>query len=171
MFGVDIIDYDGKMAVAVAKRIGLVAIEIDGQFDLEGRGGMTQIDQREIRKLDMIGNFKAEGARVEIQRFRLVEHADHRVNGFCHSVQPLEIGDDGGAGLRFGLACASRWHMAFLRSDYNFSKRYTRARDPTIPRQNDPRERTPISSSRWFGLIPSTKWILLPAHASGATAA
>src|SRR6266404_6711323 len=104
MFGVDIIDYDGKMAVAVAKRIGLVAIEIDGQFDLEGRGGMTQIDQREIRELEMIGNFKAEGARVEIQRFRLVEHADHRVNGFCHSVQLLEMGDDGGAGLRFGLA-------------------------------------------------------------------
>jgi len=69
VFGVDIIDHDGKMAVAVAKRIGLVAIEIDGQFDLEGRGGMTQIDQREIRKLEMIGNFKAEGARVEIQRF------------------------------------------------------------------------------------------------------
>src|SRR6266436_8050453 len=62
VFGVDIIDDDGKMAVAVAKRIGLVAIEIDGQFDLEGRGGMTQIDQREIRKLEMIGNFKAEGA-------------------------------------------------------------------------------------------------------------
>jgi hypothetical protein len=70
VFGVDIIDYDGKMAVAVAKRIGLVAIEIDGRFDLEGRGGMTQIDQREIRKLEMISNFKAEGARVEIQRFR-----------------------------------------------------------------------------------------------------
>jgi hypothetical protein len=55
---------------------------------------MTQIDQREIRKLEMIGNFKAEGARVEIQRFRLVEHADHRVNEFCHSVQLLEIDDD-----------------------------------------------------------------------------
>src|SRR6266446_10955016 len=90
MFRVDIIDDDGKMAVAVAKRIGLVAIEIDGQFDLEGRGGMTQIDQREIRELEMIGNFKAEGARVEIERFSLVEHADHRVNGFCHSVQLLE---------------------------------------------------------------------------------
>src|SRR3954469_24497196 len=92
------------MAVAVAKRIGLVAIEIAGKFDLEGRGGMTQIDQCEIRKLEMIGNLKIKGARVEIKRLRLVEHADHLVNVLCHSVQLLEISDDGVAGLRFGLA-------------------------------------------------------------------
>jgi len=52
---------------------------------------MTQIDQCEIWKLEMIGNVKIKGARVEIQRFRLVEHANHRVNGLCHSVQLLEI--------------------------------------------------------------------------------
>src|SRR5258705_3385703 len=81
------------MAIPVAKRIGLLTIEIDGQFDLEGRGGMTQIDQREILKLEMIGNFEAEGARVEIERFPLVEHADHRVNRFGHSVQlPRDVG-------------------------------------------------------------------------------
>src|SRR5206468_11002456 len=91
MFGVDIIDDDSKMAVAVAQRIGLLAIEIDGQFDLERRGGMAQIDQREIRKLEMVGNLKPEGACVEVQRLRLVEHADHRVNGFSHSVELLEI--------------------------------------------------------------------------------
>ena len=50
VFGVDIVDDDGEMAVAVAQRVGLLAIEIDGQFDLERRGGMTQIDQREIRE-------------------------------------------------------------------------------------------------------------------------
>src|SRR3954471_15968048 len=81
VFGIDIIDDDGKMAVAVAQRVALLAIEIDGQFDLERRGGMTQIDQREIRKLEMVGDLKPEGARIEVQRFRLVEHADHRVNG------------------------------------------------------------------------------------------
>src|SRR5436190_24160776 len=89
MFGVDIIDDDGKMAVTVAQRIGLLAIEVDGQFDLERRGGMTQIDQREIGKLEMVGDLKPESARVEGQRLRLVEHADHRVNGLCHSVQLL----------------------------------------------------------------------------------
>jgi hypothetical protein len=62
VFGVDIIDDDGKMAVAVAQRVGLLAIEIDGQFDLERRGGMTQIDQREIRKLEMVGDLEPEGA-------------------------------------------------------------------------------------------------------------
>jgi hypothetical protein len=85
----DIIDDDGEMAVPIAKRIGLLTIEIDGQFDLEGRGGMTQIDQREILKLEVIGNFEAEGLGVESQRFRLVEHADHRVNRFAHQFSSL----------------------------------------------------------------------------------
>src|SRR3954451_14094021 len=101
------------MAVAVAKRIRLVAIKIDGQFDFEGRGGMTQINQRKIRKFEMIGNLKIKGARVEIQRFRLVEHADHRVNGLCHSVQLLEISDDSGAGLRFWLSAVG-WRQAIM---------------------------------------------------------
>ena len=39
------------MAVAVAERVGLLAVEIDGQLDLERRGGMAQIDQREIREI------------------------------------------------------------------------------------------------------------------------
>src|SRR5258707_11182567 len=89
MFGIDIIDNNGEMAVAVAQRIGLLAIEIYGQFDLERRGGMTQIDQREIRKFEVVGDLEPEGARVKIQRPRLVENADHRVNGFGHSVQLL----------------------------------------------------------------------------------
>ncbi len=45
-----IVDDDGEMAVAVAERVGLLAIEVDGQFDLERRGGMAQIDQCEVRK-------------------------------------------------------------------------------------------------------------------------
>src|SRR4026209_2016552 len=83
VFGVDIIDNDGKMAVAVAQRVGLLAIEIDGKVDLGRRGGMTQREQREIRKLEMVGDPKPEGAGVEVQRLRLVEYADHRVNGLC----------------------------------------------------------------------------------------
>jgi hypothetical protein len=37
VFGIDIVDDDGEMAVTVAKRVGLPAIEIDSQLDLEGR--------------------------------------------------------------------------------------------------------------------------------------
>src|SRR6476646_8658514 len=82
MLGVDVIDDDGEMAVAVTERIRLLAIEIDGEFDLEGRGGMAQINQGKIGKLQMIRDFKPESARVKIQRLRLVQNADHRVNGF-----------------------------------------------------------------------------------------
>ena len=39
VFGIDVVDDDSEMAVAVAERIGLGAIEIDGQFDLEGEEG------------------------------------------------------------------------------------------------------------------------------------
>src|SRR5216683_338772 len=99
MFGVDIVDDDGEMAVAVAERVSLLAIEIDGQFDLEGRGGMAQIDQREIGKFQVIGDFEPERARVEIERSGLVENADHGVDGLCHSVQLLQISDDGCANL------------------------------------------------------------------------
>ena len=37
VFGVNIIDDDGEMAIPVAERIGLLTIEIDGQFDLESK--------------------------------------------------------------------------------------------------------------------------------------
>jgi hypothetical protein len=77
MFRIDVVDDDGKMTVAVAERIGFLAAVVDGQFDFERRGWMAQVDQREIVELEMVGDFKAEGARVEIQRLRLVEHTDH----------------------------------------------------------------------------------------------
>src|SRR5882724_10734002 len=123
MLGIDIVDNNGEMAVSVAERIGLLAIVIDGQFDLEGRGGMTQIDEREIRKFKMIGNFEPEGARVEVQRLRFVEHADHRMNGFCHSVQflwPLVCADlrsqptsGGSSGLFHGRTKAAMLRAGF----------------------------------------------------------
>jgi hypothetical protein len=65
MFGIDVVDDHSEMAVSVTERIGLFAVEIDGQFDLERRRWMTQVDQREIRKFEMIGNFKSERAGVE----------------------------------------------------------------------------------------------------------
>src|ERR1700750_1389040 len=36
VFGIDVVDHDGEMAVAVAERVRLLAIEIDGELDLEG---------------------------------------------------------------------------------------------------------------------------------------
>ena len=33
MFGVDIVDHHGEMAVTIAQSVGLLAVEVDGQFD------------------------------------------------------------------------------------------------------------------------------------------
>src|SRR5438445_96745 len=83
--------------VAIAERIGLLAVEIDRELDLEGRGGMAQIDQREVAKSQIVRDLEPERALVEVERLGLVEHADHRMHGFRHSVQLLQIGDDHGA--------------------------------------------------------------------------
>ena len=48
MLGIEIVDDDREMAIAVAERVRLLAIEIDGQFEFERRGGMAQINQREV---------------------------------------------------------------------------------------------------------------------------
>ena len=67
MLGIDIIDDDGKMAVSIALRIRFLAIEVDGEFDLERRGRVPQIDQREIREFQMVGDFEPERARVKVE--------------------------------------------------------------------------------------------------------
>jgi hypothetical protein len=64
---------------------------------------MAQVDQREIGEFQMIGDLESESALVIVDRFRIVENADHRMDRFCHSVQLLQISDDGGADLGPGL--------------------------------------------------------------------
>src|ERR1700733_271346 len=100
---IEILDDDGEMTVPVAQDVRLLAPEIHRQFQFEWRRWMAQIDQCEVRKPEMVSHFEPEGARVKIERFRFVEDADHRMDRFRHSVQLLEIGDDGGAGLGFRL--------------------------------------------------------------------
>src|SRR3569832_2476666 len=77
MLGVEIFDHDSEMAVAIAERVGLLAAVIDGQLDLERRGGMAQIDQREIVEVQMIGDLQPKDALVEVERLGLVAHAEH----------------------------------------------------------------------------------------------
>src|SRR5262245_35356987 len=62
----------------------------------------------------MVRNLKSKGTRVEISGFRLVEHAYHRVNGLSHSVELLEIGDDGrtSLGLRLAIGHHGAWNHA-----------------------------------------------------------
>jgi len=43
---------------------------------------MAQIDQGEVGELQVIGDLEPESPLVEVQRFRFVEHSDHRVNRF-----------------------------------------------------------------------------------------
>src|ERR1700741_454448 len=92
MFGIDVVDDDSEMPVAVTERIGVLAVEIDRQLDLEGRGGVAQINQREIGELDVVGDLETEGAFVKIQRPRFVEDADHGMDWLCHQSKSFQIG-------------------------------------------------------------------------------
>ena len=84
MFGGEIIHREGNVAIAVAERVRLGAPVIDGQLDLEIGLGVAQIDQGEAVEPKAVGNVEAEGATIEIDRARLVEHTDHRMNGLRH---------------------------------------------------------------------------------------
>lgn len=68
MFGVDVIDDDGEMAISVTEHIRLVAVEVDRELDLERRGGVSQVNQREVRKFQMVGDFEPKCAGVEVER-------------------------------------------------------------------------------------------------------
>ncbi|MNX78184.1 hypothetical protein D3C86_1097580 [compost metagenome] len=86
MFGVHIGNADGKVAVAVAQRIGHFAATVDGQFQLEIALGIAEIDQREILELGAFRNFKAESLFVKFHRTLFVQHPDHRVDQLGHGV-------------------------------------------------------------------------------------
>src|SRR6202048_3746008 len=106
MLGIEIIDDDGEMAIAVARNVRLRSSEIHREFEFERRRFVVQVNQREIGKYEAIGNLQVKRPGVEIERPRFIENADHRMNRLGHSAQLLEIGDDGGAGFRLALADA-----------------------------------------------------------------
>src|SRR5882757_6200184 len=82
------------MAVSIAERVSLLAVEIHRQFDLERRRGVPQIHKREIGEDKAIGDLQSESARIEVERLCFIENADHGVDRFGHSMQFLEIRDD-----------------------------------------------------------------------------
>src|SRR4051794_23124358 len=86
VFRVNGIDGDGEMTIAVTKLIGLAPVEIDRQFQFEGRGRVAEVDESKPIEAEAIDKLQSESASVEVQRTFLVEHANHRVDGFGHSV-------------------------------------------------------------------------------------
>src|SRR5690606_11396629 len=63
------------------------ASEIDRQFQLETAGRrIIEIDQRKLGKLDPIDNLQTKGAPIKIERSRLVNDADHRVDELGHKL-------------------------------------------------------------------------------------
>ena len=64
---------------------------------------MAQIDQREVREFQMVGDLEAECACIEIQRLRFVEDADHGVDRFRHQLSPFKYAMI--AARVSGLAC------------------------------------------------------------------
>ena len=89
MLGVEIVDAEGHVAVAVAQRVGLRAALVDGQLDLEIGFGIAQIDKREGVEIQPVGNFQAECRSIEVYRARFLKHADHRMDRFCQSLLPV----------------------------------------------------------------------------------
>src|SRR6056297_769775 len=84
VLGVEVLDQHGEVAVAIAEVIGLGAALVDGEFHLEGAFVVGHVDEGEFLEVEPVGHLEPERALVEINRPRLVENADHAVNGFGH---------------------------------------------------------------------------------------
>src|ERR1700736_4705868 len=97
VLGIEVVDHDGEMAVSIARIVRLLAPGIGGQLEFEWGGRVAQVNQREVRKYQPIGNLEVERTGVKIERPNFIENADHRVNRLCHSVQSLARRDDGRA--------------------------------------------------------------------------
>src|ERR1700739_3238275 len=67
VLSVEIVDDDREMTISVAQDVGLLPPEIHCQFELERRPRMTQINQCEVRKPEIVSHFEPEGARVKIE--------------------------------------------------------------------------------------------------------
>ena len=65
MLGVEIIDADREMAVAVTEIVGFGAALVDCQFELECRFAVPQIDERETVEIQPVGDFEAECLLIE----------------------------------------------------------------------------------------------------------
>src|SRR6056297_1943058 len=86
VLGLEILDEHGQMAIAIAKVIRLGAALVHGQLDLERGFVIAEVNQREVAEIEPVGDFEPKGAAVKINRSRLVENADHAVDGFGHEI-------------------------------------------------------------------------------------
>src|SRR5437667_11215448 len=72
------------MAVAVAWNVRRPASVIDGELELEIGFSATQIDQREIVEREAVDNFQAKCAAIKVDRTRLIENPQHRMDRLGH---------------------------------------------------------------------------------------
>ena len=84
MLGVEIIDREGDVAVAVAVLVRLAPALVDRELDLEVVLRVAQVDQREVVEVEAVRDLHTECLVVELDRAPLVEHPHHHVNRLGH---------------------------------------------------------------------------------------
>ena len=84
MFGGKIFHHECDVAVAVTRHVRFGPAVIDCQFQFKVAAVAQQIDEGEAVELEPVGNPHEESAPVEIDRPRLIQHADHAMDRFCH---------------------------------------------------------------------------------------
>src|SRR3977135_2968118 len=67
VLSIEIIDYDGEMAISVARTVRLLSAEIHSQFEFERRRHVVQVNQDEVWKHKAIGNLQVKRTGVEIE--------------------------------------------------------------------------------------------------------
>src|SRR5687767_5555 len=88
VLGIDVVDDERDMPVAIAELVGLSPALVDGQLELEICLGVTQVNQREPLELEPVRDREAESLLVEPHPALLIEHPDHRMNGLRHVSHP-----------------------------------------------------------------------------------
>ena len=88
VLGVQVVDADGDVAVAVAQRVGLGPALVERQLDLEIGLGVAQVDEGEAVEIEPVGHLEPERRAVERDRPVELEHADHHVDGLGHARAP-----------------------------------------------------------------------------------
>jgi hypothetical protein len=85
MLGINVIDRDREMTVAITVYIGFVTPLIDGQLDFKMTFIIAQIDKFEVVEIETIRNPKAERLFVKVNGAVHVEHTKHGVNYLGHA--------------------------------------------------------------------------------------
>jgi hypothetical protein len=84
MLGIDVIDHNRQVTVAVAQSIGLGAPLVDRQLQLEPHVVADHIDQGEGFEVQPLHDPQAKGLLIKGHGAGFVDNADHRVNKLGH---------------------------------------------------------------------------------------